>query len=95
MNTRFERQQDLVPQDRLAALTATVIGVGAIGRASWPCSWPRLESAACNSSTSTGSRSTNVTSQGYWQADVGQLKVDATRAAVEAIDPTITVETLR
>ena len=29
---RFARQQDLVPQDRLAELNATVIGVGAIGR---------------------------------------------------------------
>jgi sulfur carrier protein ThiS adenylyltransferase len=92
MNTRFERQQDLVPQDRLATLTATVIGVGAIGRQ------VALQLAAI------GIRRlqlvdfdrvelTNVTSQGYWQADVGQFKVDATRAAVAAIDPTIAVET--
>ncbi len=77
MNTRFERQQDLVPQDRLATLTATVIGVGAIGRQ------VALQLAAI------GIRRlqlvdfdrvelTNVTSQGYWQADVGQFKVDAT-----------------
>ncbi len=92
MNTRFERQQDLVPQDRLAALTATVIGVGAIGRQ------VALQLAAI------GIRRlqlvdfdrvelTNLTSQGYWQTDVGQFKVDATRAAVEAIDPTVVVET--
>ena len=29
---RFARQADLVPQDPLNTLTATVIGVGAIGR---------------------------------------------------------------
>ena len=30
--SRFTRQQDLVPLDKLQALTTTVIGVGAIGR---------------------------------------------------------------
>ena len=29
---RFTRQRELVPAERLAAVTATVIGVGAIGR---------------------------------------------------------------
>jgi sulfur carrier protein ThiS adenylyltransferase len=31
-NDRFSRQQDLVPQDKLAPLTLTMIGVGSIGR---------------------------------------------------------------
>jgi molybdopterin/thiamine biosynthesis adenylyltransferase len=31
-NARLIRQQDLIPTDRLKNLTATVIGVGAIGR---------------------------------------------------------------
>jgi sulfur carrier protein ThiS adenylyltransferase len=92
MNTRFERQQDLVPQDRLAVLTATVIGVGAIGRQ------VALQLAAigiCRLQLVDFDQVelTNVTSQGYWQADVGLLKVDATSTAVEAIDPTIAVET--
>jgi hypothetical protein len=91
MNTRFERQQGLVPQERLAAVRATVIGVGAIGRQ------VALQLAAI------GVRRlqlvdfdrvelTNVTSQGYWKADVGRLKVDATCAAIEAIDPSISVD---
>jgi tRNA A37 threonylcarbamoyladenosine dehydratase len=30
--SRFSRQADLVPHDRLASVVATVIGVGAVGR---------------------------------------------------------------
>jgi molybdopterin-synthase adenylyltransferase len=93
MNDRFERQHDLVPMDRLAQLTATVIGVGAIGR------HVALQLAAI------GTRRlelvdfdrvemSNVTTQGYLAADVGQFKVDSTRRAVELIDPTIAVRTV-
>jgi sulfur carrier protein ThiS adenylyltransferase len=93
MNDRFERQHDLVPMDRLAQLTATVIGVGAIGRQ------VALQLAAI------GTRRlelidfdrvemSNVTTQGYLAADVGQLKVDSTRRAVELIDTTISVRTV-
>jgi tRNA A37 threonylcarbamoyladenosine dehydratase len=32
MHGRFERQEDFVPERRLQSLTATVIGVGSIGR---------------------------------------------------------------
>ena len=91
MHDRFERQQDLVPNDRLAQLTTTVIGVGAIGRQ------VALQLAAI------GVRRmqlidfdrvelTNVTTQGYLAGDIGQLKVDATRQAVQAIDSTVIVE---
>ena len=93
MTNRFERQHDLVPQHRLERLTATVIGVGAIGRQ------VALQLAAI------GVRQlqlvdfdrvelTNVTTQGFLTADIGQLKAAAACQAVAAIDPTIVVDVM-
>jgi molybdopterin-synthase adenylyltransferase len=93
MNDRFERQRDLVPMPRLADLTITVIGVGAIGRQ------VALQLAAI------GVRRlqlidfdrvepTNVTTQGYLPGDVSQLKVAAARAAILAIDPAVAVQAI-
>jgi molybdopterin-synthase adenylyltransferase len=87
---RFERQATLVPRDKLAALSVTVIGVGAIGRQ------VALQLAAL------GVRQlqlidfdqiepTNITTQGYLQANLGWRKVKATGSAVHQIDPNITV----
>ena len=88
--SRFTRQQDLVPLERLQALTTTVIGVGAIGRQ------VAIQLAAI------GARQiqlidfdtvdeTNITTQGYLHSDLGQLKVEATSRFLQAIDPTVTV----
>ena len=88
---RFVRQAELVPTEALAPVAASVIGVGAIGRQ------VALQLAAI------GVRrlqlidfdladATNVTTQGYWQADIGQAKVQATAAAIARIDPTTLVE---
>ncbi len=88
---RFERQADLVPQSRLQELLVTVIGVGAIGRQ------VALQLAAI------GVRrlqlidfdhveATNVTTQGYRAADIGQSKVSATTNDVRQIDATVEVE---
>lgn len=88
---RFSRQQELVPQARLAQIGVTVIGVGAIGRQ------VALQLAAI------GARrlqlvdfdevdATNVTTQGYRAGDVGRLKVEATAASVRAIDSSIELE---
>jgi len=78
IDNRYERQADLVPGNRLNSLTATVIGVGAIGRQ------VALQLAAI------GARKiqlvdfdtvepTNITTQGYWARALGQHKVSATR----------------
>lgn len=91
---RFVRQQELVPQQQLAELTATVIGVGAIGRQ------VGLQLAGI------GVRRlqlidfdmvdiTNVTTQGYLGMDVGQPKVLATMAAIARLDPSVAVETVQ
>jgi sulfur carrier protein ThiS adenylyltransferase len=87
---RFLRQQELVPAERLASVTAAVIGVGAVGRQ------VALQLAAI------GVRHlqlvdfdrvdhTNVTTQGYLAADVGQAKVLATAEAIARLDPSIHV----
>lgn len=93
MTDRFVRQHDLVPPDRLQEVSATVIGVGAIGRQ------VALQLAAI------GIRRlqlidfdtvelSNVTTQGYHMAEVGTLKVLATERVVREIDPAIEVATV-
>lgn len=88
---RFARQESLVPRERLASFTATVIGVGAIGRQ------VALQLAALGAQRIQlidfdRVEPTNVTTQGYLAGDVGSLKVDATHRAVLGIDPTLDVE---
>ena len=89
-NSRFTRQDDLVPRNKLDDLTATVIGVGAIGRQ------VALQLAAI------GAPSiqlidfdevdlSNVTTQGYGHGDIGQPKVAATAAAIACLDDSIQV----
>lgn len=88
---RFVRQEELVPQDRLATINATVIGVGAIGRQLAlqlaAIGTPRLQLVDFDVVDLS-----NVTTQGYLAADIGQPKVQATAAAIRALDATITVE---
>ena len=88
---RFTRQQGLVPADQLGMLTVTVVGVGAIGRQ------VALQLAAIGASRLQlvdfdSVDRTNVTTQGYWEADIGQPKVNATAAALARLDPSIEVE---
>ena len=88
---RFSRQGDLVPRTKLTDLTATVIGVGAIGRQVAiqlaALGVPQLQLIDFDVV-----EDTNVTTQGYDFEDIGQLKVDATAGAVQRIDPLIDVD---
>jgi sulfur carrier protein ThiS adenylyltransferase len=88
---RFGRQAELVPRERLATLTVSVIGVGAIGRQ------VALQLAAI------GVRrlqlvdfdevdATNVTTQGYLNADIGAQKVLATASMARAIEPSLELD---
>ncbi len=93
MTDRFARQHDLVPTDKLQALTATVIGVGAIGRQ------VALQLAALGVQRLQlidfdTVEATNITTQGYYTGDLGTPKVSATAKVIHHIDPTITVSTI-
>jgi hypothetical protein len=88
---RFKRQRELVPTEHLEVLTVTVIGVGAIGRqvalqlaAIGACRLQLVDFDCVDR--------TNVTTQGYWEADIGQPKVTATAAAIARLDPSIDVD---
>jgi sulfur carrier protein ThiS adenylyltransferase len=88
---RFQRQDDLVPRNRLAEVRATVIGVGAIGRnvavQLAAIGAPRIQLVDFDVVDAT-----NVTTQGYSADDIGMTKVQATLATIRQIDPTIQVE---
>ena len=74
---RYSRQRDIVPAERLAACRPTVIGVGAIGRqvalqlAS--IGTPRLQLIDFDVV-----EEVNLAAQGFLEADLGRLKVEAT-----------------
>jgi hypothetical protein len=86
--SRFVRQDALVPQAMLRPLEVTVIGVGAIGRQ------VTLQLAALGVQKLKlidfdFVEPTNVTTQGYLASDIGLSKVEATARAVRQIDPSI------
>lgn len=91
--SRFARQEAIVPRASLADITATVIGVGAIGRQVAlqlaAVGVPRLQLIDFDVVDAS-----NVTTQGYWAADVGRSKTAAARAAILGLDPAIGVETI-
>jgi molybdopterin-synthase adenylyltransferase len=88
---RFVRQRDLVPREKLQTLSATVIGVGAIGR----------QVALQLATLGVGQlqlvdfdvvEQSNITTQGYGVADLGRPKVGATAADILRLDPDFDVE---
>ena len=88
---RFERQKGLVATEDLRNASATVIGVGAIGR----------QVAIQLASLGVGTiqlidfdevEHHNVTSQGFRHHEIGHFKVAATLSAIAEIDPEIQVE---
>jgi sulfur carrier protein ThiS adenylyltransferase len=91
IGTRFERQAGLVPREPLQPLKVTVIGVGAIGR-QVALQLAALGVACLQLVDFDIVEATNVTTQGYLHADLGQAKVAATGSAVHQIDPDIELE---
>jgi sulfur carrier protein ThiS adenylyltransferase len=90
---RFLRQRELVPRNRLSHVTVTVVGVGAVGRQVAlqlaAIGVPQIQLVDFDEV-----EATNVTTQGYLAADVGQAKVHATAAAIKRLDSTIRVDTV-
>ena len=82
---RFVRQRDLVPRQKLASQLVTVIGVGAIGRQLAlqlaAIGAPRLQLIDFEHVDPS-----NITTQGYLAAEVGQAKVQACGNALRQID---------
>ena len=85
---RYSRQRDIVPAERLATCKATVIGVGAIGRqvalqlAAMGISWLQLIDFDIVEES-------NIASQGYYEADLGRSKVEATADICRQINPSL------
>ena len=90
---RYARQADLVPRDRFADMTASVIGVGAVGRQ------VALQLAAIGVRhlqliDYDSVEPSNVTTQGYRQSDIGRSKVAALQQSIAELDPTTEVATV-
>lgn len=90
---RFTRQKDLVPAERLGTCRASVIGVGAIGR----------QVALQLTAIGIGQlqlvdpdvvETVNLSAQGYFEADLGQPKVQATAALCRQIDSRVQIQVL-
>lgn len=90
---RYARQGALVPREAAATLRVTVIGVGAVGQQA-ALQLASLGAGRLQLIDFDRVEPTNVTTQGYRRRELGQLKVEATAAAVAEIDSTIEVETL-
>ena len=88
---RFVRQQELVPREQLASLTCTVVGVGAIGR-QVALQLAALGARAISLIDFDQVETTNITTQGYVQQDLGQPKVIATAKAIRQIDASVRVQ---
>ena len=90
---RFVRQQALVPSAALAQVAASVIGAGAIGRQLAlqlaALGVPQIQLIDFDTV-----EATNVTTQGYEWADLGEAKTAATAAAIRRIDPELRVTTI-
>lgn len=92
-NERYIRQQDIVPAERLRSITATVIGVGAIGRQ------VALQLAAMGVVRLKlvdfdVVEPVNLASQGFLEKNVGKLKVQATCDLCRQINSSVEIQPL-
>jgi len=87
---RYSRQSDLVPANRLAQCDVSVVGVGAVGRQValqlTAMGAPRLRLFDFDVV-----EESNLASQGYREADLGQPKVEATADACREINVAVDI----
>ena len=90
---RYSRQKDIIPANRLADCKATVIGVGAIGRQValqlTAIGIPWLQLVDHDSV-----EESNLASQGYFEEDLGKLKVRATAEICHRINSKLEIHVI-
>jgi molybdopterin-synthase adenylyltransferase len=88
---RYVRQRDLVPAERLADLTVTIVGVGAIGRQVVlqlaAIGVPKLQIIDFDTV-----EVENLAPQGYLEADMGRPKVQATAELARRINGGVEIQ---
>ena len=91
LSARYVRQRDIIPADRLADMTVTVIGVGAVGRQVAlqlaAIGVPRLQLVDFDHV-----EVENLAPQAYFESDLGQLKVEATADLARQINSDLDVQ---
>ena len=94
LDDRYSRQRDIIPAEHLASCRATVIGVGAIGRqvalqlTAMGIPWLQLVDFDVVEPS-------NLASQGYFEDDLGQDKVAATRDLCGQLNRDLPIMTVR
>jgi len=90
---RFSRQADIVPRERILDCTATIIGVGAIGRQValqlTAIGVPHLQLIDFDSV-----ETSNLATQGFMQKDLERPKVDVTAEFVREMNIDLNVEVI-
>ncbi len=93
LSRRDIRQRDIIPVERLADLTVTVVGVGAVGRQValqlTAIGVPRLQLIDFDRV-----EVENLAPQGYFESDLGRLKVEATADVAKWINSGLAVESI-
>ena len=87
-----QRQRDILPPERLANYTATVVGVGAIGR-QVALQLAAIGVASLQLIDHDTVEAVNLGPQGYHVNDIGHAKVEATAALCRQMNPQVQIET--
>ena len=93
MSDRFSRQADIVPRERILDCTATIIGIGAIGRQValqlTAIGVPHLQLIDFDSV-----ETSNLATQGFMRKDLERPKVDVTAEFVREMNHDLNVEVI-